>query len=159
MNFEFWLGNENLHQLTTQRQYMMRIDMISKSGESLYATYSNFMIDGEVENYRLTSLGKFKGTSGLVDAMSCHESMNFSAKDNDHDRTEKNCASTTFSGWWFNGGTDREDCPQNYCKHANLNGVYGTSSTTYGILWSGERDLQFTEMKIRPYNTNTVTFM
>ncbi|KAJ8033535.1 Ficolin-2 [Holothuria leucospilota] len=124
LNLEFWLGNENLHHLTKQKQYTLRIDLITMSGESLRKTYDNFTVDGEVGKYRLVSLGEFDGTPGLIDAMSCHETMNFSTKDNDNDCSEENCAIWTSSGWWFNGGSEKNACPRSWCKHANLNGLY-----------------------------------
>ncbi|CAH1224589.1 ANGPTL1 [Branchiostoma lanceolatum] len=41
-NGEFWLGNENIHLLTQQKNYELRIDMSDWEGESRFAEYSTF---------------------------------------------------------------------------------------------------------------------
>ena len=50
---EFWLGNENIHSLTSSGENVLRIDMEAFDGETKFAAYTNFSIDGESTNYAL----------------------------------------------------------------------------------------------------------
>ncbi|CAH1226529.1 ANGPT2 [Branchiostoma lanceolatum] len=43
-NGEYWLGNENIHLLTQQKNYKLRIDMSDWQGHSRYAEYSTFRL-------------------------------------------------------------------------------------------------------------------
>ncbi|PIK55702.1 hypothetical protein BSL78_07408 [Apostichopus japonicus] len=53
----FWLGNDKLAALTSQTQYELRIDFVSKSGEHYYAKYSSFSVGNEGTNYLLSVSG------------------------------------------------------------------------------------------------------
>ena len=50
---EFWLGNENIYSLTSSGDNVLRIDMEAFDGETRFAAYTNFSIDGESTNYAL----------------------------------------------------------------------------------------------------------
>ena len=54
----FWLGNEIIHQLTTERKYKLRVELKDWSGETKYAEYGQFNIGSESEAYKLTVSGK-----------------------------------------------------------------------------------------------------
>ncbi|KAI0219180.1 Tenascin-R [Lamellibrachia satsuma] len=110
---EFWLGNDNLHELTSQAKYMLRIDLEQKN-VSKYVVYSNFAIASESEKYRL-STGEYSGTAG--DTLACHGGIAFSIKDRYDD---KNYAKQLKGAWWYGN-----------CFHSNLNGMYGTSLRWY----------------------------
>ncbi|KAI8490280.1 Angiopoietin 4 [Branchiostoma belcheri] len=56
-NGEYWLGNENIHLLTTQKDYHLRIDMLSWDRRIRYAKYYTFRVAGESDGYRLTVSG------------------------------------------------------------------------------------------------------
>ncbi|KAG8554495.1 hypothetical protein GDO81_003809 [Engystomops pustulosus] len=139
---EFWLGNENLHTLTSTGTWELRVDLQDFEYRKYYAKYSSFQILGENENYKLL-LGGFKeGDAG--DSMAFHGNMPFSTKD--RDSTVDKCPSVYKGGWWYNR-----------CHFANLNGLYlGGKHETYGdgINWAKGKDYyysyKFTEMKIRP---------
>ena len=60
---EFWLGNDNLHSLTAQGEYELRVDLSDFESESAYAVYDSFRIADASEQYRL-SIGTYSGTSG-----------------------------------------------------------------------------------------------
>ncbi|KAK2171728.1 hypothetical protein NP493_1034g00010 [Ridgeia piscesae] len=60
---EFWLGNDYLNDITSQGQYLLRIDMEDFTDESRYAVYSIFAVGAEIEKYKLT-LGTYSGTAG-----------------------------------------------------------------------------------------------
>ncbi|PIK53062.1 Fibrinogen C domain-containing protein 1 [Apostichopus japonicus] len=61
---EFWLGNENLHTLTNQMQYELKIHFMDKNNTLYEAQYSLFQISNKTEKYAL-QLGDFiKGNAG-----------------------------------------------------------------------------------------------
>nr|KAF6378074.1 ficolin 3 [Myotis myotis] len=123
---EFWLGNENLHQLTLQGTWELRVELEDFDGNRTFAHYGSFRLLGESDHYQLV-LGKFlEGTAG--DSLSFHHGKRFSTYDADHDTTEGNCAVTVHGAWWYEA-----------CYHSNLNGPYAMSPTTahkYGIDWA-----------------------
>ncbi|CAH1224584.1 ANGPT1 [Branchiostoma lanceolatum] len=43
-NGEYWLGNENIHLLTTQNNYTLRIDMMAWDSQTRFAEYSTFRL-------------------------------------------------------------------------------------------------------------------
>nr|BAE30601.1 unnamed protein product [Mus musculus] len=57
---EFWLGNDNIHALTTQGTSELRVDLSDFEGKHDFAKYSSFQIQGEAEKYKLI-LGNFLG--------------------------------------------------------------------------------------------------
>ncbi|KAJ8018178.1 Fibrinogen-like protein A [Holothuria leucospilota] len=63
---EFWIGNDKLSFLTNQNTYELRIDVTSTDGLSFYVTYSKFRISDEYSEYKLTSVGEYKGTEANV---------------------------------------------------------------------------------------------
>ncbi|XP_035684426.1 microfibril-associated glycoprotein 4-like [Branchiostoma floridae] len=141
---EFWLGNDKLHQLTSQAQYELRVDLEDFEGNSAYAQYQVFTVGIEAARYILT-IGGYNGTAG--DSMAYHHNGSpFSTKDRDYDENPTNCAQRFKGGWWYGS-----------CHSANLNGLYHAGSyTSYGdgvnwSTWKGSRySLKHTEMKIRP---------
>ncbi|XP_030844714.1 ryncolin-1-like [Strongylocentrotus purpuratus] len=61
---EHWLGNDNIHRLSRQKTYELRIDLEDFEGHTRYATYSNFSIADEVANYTL-ALGSYSRDAGM----------------------------------------------------------------------------------------------
>ena len=51
---EFWLGNDNIHDLT-KKGNEMRIKLENKNGEKATYHYKNFSIGDEVSHYQLSS--------------------------------------------------------------------------------------------------------
>ncbi|XP_071785412.1 ficolin-1-like [Asterias amurensis] len=138
---EFWLGNDNLHRLTAQGEYELRVDLTSFDNVTGFAFYGSFSIADASDNYRLT-VGSYNGTAG--DALiAWHNNQAFSTKDRDNDAHAFNCAELYHGAWWYG-----------YCYKSNLNARYFNDATTNseGIKWygfSGYRSLKTTEMKIR----------
>ncbi|XP_063430101.1 ficolin-1-like [Mytilus trossulus] len=62
---EFWLGNGNIHALTSQRRYQLRIDLKDFDGNTRYAVYSTFSIGDADSKYKLT-IGGYTGTAGYI---------------------------------------------------------------------------------------------
>ncbi|KAK2165274.1 hypothetical protein NP493_1373g00035 [Ridgeia piscesae] len=140
---EFWLGNDYIHEITTQKRYVLRIDMADFEKESRYAVYSSFAVASETDKYKF-SLGTYSGNAG--DAMTYHANRPFSTKDRDNDAASGSCAQTYKGAWWYGG-----------CHDSNLNGAYlGGSHTSYadGIEWEFWRGLHYSlkkvTMKLRP---------
>ncbi|XP_078699836.1 angiopoietin-related protein 6-like [Branchiostoma floridae x Branchiostoma belcheri] len=145
-NGEYWLGNENIHRLTAQKDYKLRIDMEDWEGKSAYAQYNTFRVSGESEQYRLTISG-FSGDAG--DDLRYNNGDKFSTKDRDNDVDFGHCSrGYGEAGWWFGA-----------CTNNVLNGRYlgncGYSCPFWqGLVWAswkGQRySLKSVSMKIRP---------
>ncbi|KAK5614877.1 hypothetical protein CRENBAI_010446 [Crenichthys baileyi] len=161
LNAEFWLGNDNLHFLTTQGNYSVKINLEDFDGHQRYAEYKNFQVANEKDHYRLT-FGDYVGTAG--DALTGsyqvpeakwagHQGMKFSTYDQDNDNYRGNCAQEDKGGWWFNK-----------CHSANLNGLYYPNGhysalTDDGVVWYPWRgwwySLKTSVMKLRPVDYKT----
>lgn len=144
---EYWIGNENLYWLTTQRNYELMVDMEDFNGDRKSAVYYKFRVGDSSTRYQLLIRDYASHLSTAGDSMSYHDRAPFSTPDVDNDRASPGSCATHFqSGWWFAN-----------CYHANLNGIYridGEESNPLGIVWSEWRGLNIslkaTEMKIRP---------
>ncbi|XP_030062602.1 tenascin-R [Microcaecilia unicolor] len=138
---EFWLGLENIHKITSQGHYELRIDMRDGS-EAVYAYYDKFSLGDARSSFRLR-IGNFNGTSG--DSLSYHQGRPFSTKDRDNDAAVTSCALSYHGAWWFKN-----------CHRTNLNGKYGESRHSQGVNWyhwkGHEFSIPFVEMKMRPYS-------
>ena len=60
-------GNDNLHAVTAQKKYTLRVDLADFEGHTRYAEYTDFAVANEVNKYRLT-FGSYSGTAGDYDA-------------------------------------------------------------------------------------------
>ncbi|KAK2498539.1 hypothetical protein MC885_010683 [Smutsia gigantea] len=109
-NGEYWLGNKNLHLVTAQGDYTLKIDLADFEKNSRYAQYKNFKVGDEKNSYEL-NIGEYSGTAGdslagnfhpEVQWWASHQRMKFSTWDRDNDNYEGNCAKEDQSGWWFN---------------------------------------------------------
>uniref|UniRef100_A0A672Q855 Fibrinogen-like protein 1 n=1 Tax=Sinocyclocheilus grahami TaxID=75366 RepID=A0A672Q855_SINGR len=154
-NGEFWLGNDNLHYMTTQDDYTLRINLKDFEGSRRFAVYRTFKVDNEQNHYQL-QFGVYTGSAG--DALSgsyhpevqwwaSHQGMTFSTRDRDNDRYDRSCDQEDKSGWWFNR-----------CHSDNLNGFYHrgpySAVTDDGIVWYPWHgwwySLKSVQTKIRP---------
>ncbi|XP_029299588.1 microfibril-associated glycoprotein 4-like [Cottoperca gobio] len=146
---EHWLGNQQLHLLSNQEHYSLRIDLQDWSHAHRHALYHSFRIENEENQYRLHVSG-FSGT--VEDSFGWyHDQHGFSTPD-----TGNLCAEISHAGWWFH-----------QCFYANLNGVYykgGRYSLKAqnllgpdGIVWFSLKESDFYSLKavtmmIRPRN-------
>ncbi|XP_053260465.1 fibrinogen-like protein 1 isoform X3 [Podarcis raffonei] len=152
---EYWLGNKNLHYLTSQGNYTLKIDLSDFMDEQRFAQYENFKVGDEQSSYKM-NCGQYSGTAGdsltggfhpEVKWWANHQGMKFSTKDRDNDNYEENCAEEDKAGWWFNR-----------CHSANLNGLYYdgpySAATDNGIVWYTWHgwwySLKSVVMKVRP---------
>jgi len=110
----YWLGNELLHQLTSNGRYKLRFDLQDRNGNLswYYAEYSSFVVLSEAQNYKMVVAG-YSGNAG--DAFSFQNNMMFTTYDRDNDRHQSNCAVLNGGGFWYHLG----------CSHARVNTVRG----------------------------------
>ncbi|XP_027978862.1 tenascin-R isoform X2 [Eumetopias jubatus] len=138
---EFWLGLDNIHRITSQGRYELRVDM-RDGQEAAFASYDKFSVEDGRNLYKLR-LGGYNGTAG--DSLSYHQGRPFSTEDRDNDVAVTNCALSYKGAWWYKN-----------CHRTNLNGKYGESRHSQGINWyhwkGHEFSIPFVEMKMRPYN-------
>ncbi|XP_047240806.1 tenascin isoform X2 [Girardinichthys multiradiatus] len=134
---EFWLGLDNIYNLTKITKMSLRVDLRDKE-EHVFAKYSTFGV--AKRNYKL-SVGGYSGTAG--DSLSYHNNCIFSTKDRDPAPWITRCAISYQGGWWYKN-----------CHEANLNGLYGIDHKHQGVIWKSwkgeDHSIQFTEMKMRP---------
>ncbi|RUS77533.1 hypothetical protein EGW08_014717 [Elysia chlorotica] len=138
---EFWLGNDNIHTITSTGKYELRVDLKYK-GQSKFANYGKFSIDGEEEKYKL-HVGSYSGTAG--DSLTrVHNGQKFSTFDQDNDTgPDFHCARERYGAWWYKN-----------CLLSNLNGLWGDRDVK-GLRWyytTGVDSVEFSEMKIRRLN-------
>ncbi|XP_069799820.1 ficolin-1-B-like isoform X2 [Dendropsophus ebraccatus] len=141
---EFWLGNDNLHRLTADGNFHLRVDLIDFSNVHTYASFSDFSVADEAHNYTLGSIQFMGGSAG--DSLTYHKNNSFSTKDRDNDKASHNCAASYRGGWWYSS-----------CHDSNLNGLYlrgNHSSYANGVNWLKGRGYHYSyrvsEMKFRP---------
>ncbi|CAG5027789.1 unnamed protein product [Parnassius apollo] len=142
---EFWLGLEQLHYLTSQKLYELRVELETQHGRDAYASYSVLTIAPEHEGYRISTLGSFHGSAG--DSLSYHAGQKFSTHDADHDEwKDGSCAKEHGGAWWYKE-----------CDKSNLNGKYTLSAEEaqgQNIYWISFKaptvPLTKTRMMIRP---------
>ncbi|XP_070768994.1 fibrinogen-like protein 1 [Enoplosus armatus] len=164
MDAEFWLGNDNLHYITAQGNYSLRINLEDFDGHQRYAEYKSFKLANETDHYRLT-FGAYAGTAGdalsgsdrvHVSEWASHQGIKFSTYDQDNDNYKGNCAQEDKGGWWFNK-----------CHSAHLNGMYYpgghySALTDDGVVWYTWRgwwySLKTSIMKLRPIDFKTDPF-
>ncbi|XP_077054632.1 microfibril-associated glycoprotein 4-like [Siphateles boraxobius] len=124
---EYWLGLENMYQLTRNRKYMLRVDMEDFEGRKGFALYSSFSVGPESDGYKLHVSGFTDGGAG--DSLSDHNDQKFTTFDKDQDSYDNNCAKQFLGAFWFK-----------FCHKANPNGVYlwGEDDTHFsiGVVWS-----------------------
>ncbi|KAK2909543.1 hypothetical protein Q8A67_005380 [Cirrhinus molitorella] len=124
---EYWLGLENMYELTRNRKYILRVDLEDFEGKKGFALYSSFSVGPEADRYKLHVSGFKDGGAG--DSLSDHNDQKFSTFDEDHDAYGSNCAKEYLGAFWYK-----------FCHKANPNGVYlwGEDDTYSGIgvVWS-----------------------
>ncbi|RUS74986.1 hypothetical protein EGW08_017253 [Elysia chlorotica] len=133
---DFWLGNDNIHAITSSGLYELRVDL-RYNGKAAFAHYDTFYIADEVHLYALT-LGSYHGTAG--DALSGHNGRPFTTLDRDNDSYGRNCAVDFTGAWWYGG-----------CHSSNLNGKWkaGANKGPRWSTFSSDNAVSFSEMKIR----------
>uniref|UniRef100_A0A3Q3W6Y3 Fibrinogen C-terminal domain-containing protein n=1 Tax=Mola mola TaxID=94237 RepID=A0A3Q3W6Y3_MOLML len=132
---EYWLGLENIHQLTHNWTSELLVTMEDFEGHQVFAGYSSFSVGTEADGYVLSVSGFSEGGAGAYE-LYC-----------DQDIWSGNCARKFLGAFWYSN-----------CHSTNPNGVYrwGSDGTLYavGVSWYGwkghDYSLKAISMKIRP---------
>ncbi|XP_042886373.1 techylectin-5A-like isoform X2 [Penaeus japonicus] len=99
---EYFLGTDNLHVMTSNRQYRLRVEFELPDGTAKFSEWDVFYVSDRANKYKL-SVGTFLPHSMTTDCLSSQiNNMFFSTVDYDNDRTNNNCALNYQSGWWYN---------------------------------------------------------
>lgn len=145
INKEFWLGNDNIHAITNQDSYSVRIDLKRLNGEERFALYDTFYIDDEEQNYRL-HIREFSGTTN--DAISNHHLSKFYTLDRPNYPTgRKEGDKMHKGGWWLN------KYPSSNINGLNRQKILKQDGEMDSIVWSGFRfheSLAATQIAVRP---------
>lgn len=158
---DFWLGNDKLAYLTNQKDYELRIDLVSSSLVSRFAHYNLFRISDVGTKYKLVGLGNYSGNSGY-NSFNWNSGDQFSTHDQDNDISSSyHCATNHRGGWWYvtDGGIGHcyRSSAGYRCSDSNLNGNFGENGA-HGVFWRGLPgsycNVRYTEMKIRPVQSN-----
>ncbi|XP_058625882.1 microfibril-associated glycoprotein 4-like isoform X1 [Onychostoma macrolepis] len=108
MESEYWLGLDNMYQLTRNRNYKLRVDLEDFQGNKVFAQYSSFSVGPEADGYILHVSGFTDGGAG--DSLSVHNGFMFSTFDKDQDSSSHNCAKKYLGAFWYMS-----------CHHTNPN--------------------------------------
>jgi ficolin len=140
-NSNYWIGNDQLHQLTMNGRYRLRVDLQGKLDCQWYwAQYNTFIVSNEASFYQLAING-YTGTAGdsmvNTDPWSALNRAFFTTSDSDHDGfLQGNCAITPKMGYDCGGGFWYRscayalvNCPQGcypgFAWYGNIPGAYG----------------------------------
>lgn len=138
----YWLGNENIHRLTSfpNGRHILKIVLtLTEEGENITVEYDNFKMGSHEEKYKLT-IGKYKGPDGY-DALTSHKEGEFMIGKDEFRAPSNKCHTLRSGGWWYSD-----------CFLSNLNGRKfkvndQENKMDLGIYWSNARDENF-------YNVN-----
>ncbi|ETN65253.1 hypothetical protein AND_002984 [Anopheles darlingi] len=136
---EYWLGLENIYQMTLGRECELLILLEDFDGKFVYAKYKYFRIEGEKDNYKISKLHGYVGTAG--NSLQSSDGMAFSTYDMDNDRSDElNCAKENHGGWWYKD-----------CGDSNLNGAYRKeySHDRMGLYWEEFRGYYYSLKRTR----------
>lgn len=132
---EFWLGNDNLHRITSSDS-ILRIELQRTNGQKGYAKYGGFRVADESEKYRC-NMNSYEGNIGngfygKADPKLNTRGMKFGTPDQDNDNSQGKCFPN--GGWWAN-----------QCGEVNPNARNGP----WWRPWASDSSLKFSEMKVR----------
>ncbi|XP_071789732.1 ficolin-2-like [Asterias amurensis] len=132
---EFWLGNDNLRNLTEYDEgtWQIRLDMTDWNFTDSWFEYGEFRVTGDQYQLYVGSYNTESTAGNVFDEMykgdrHSHNGMLFTTKDTDNDRrtqsdviygNELNCGISFRGGWWYNN-----------CYICNPNGLYMQGGST-----------------------------
>ena len=125
----YWMGLEEMHQLTTTHDVDLNINIETYEGEPFTMTLEGFSVGNVASNYQMHFWGYSQSSDRVKRELfrSDYSGTMFTTRDRDNDPLPINCASHIFRGGWWYGM---------YCGRINPNGNYeGDVTPTYtGIL-------------------------
>lgn len=143
---DLWLGNDHLYDLTNSFYATLRTDVNDYQGNSVYSEHTVVTIGNEESKYLLTIKGLYVGNDS--NALSAHNNMMFTTKDNDNDMSLSNCAQYHKGGFWY------KNC---VVGGASPNGIYTgnknqNNSGIFWMPWKGTENMKSVQIMIRPAN-------
>ena len=109
-------GCDNIHDLTSLKQYTLAIDVTLWNGFFFSAQYTRFTIASGSNLYQLT-IGGYSGNTS--DGFTDHDGSAWSTYDRDN--SGHNCVSFYKGPWWYSNSSS-------FCYHINLNNIYWANS-------------------------------
>ena len=113
----YWMGLEEIHQLSTAHDVSLFIDIETFEGEPFTVTLQTFSVGNATGNYTLNYSGYSQSSDRLKRPLFYNSSsvLMFTTRDQDNDRARNyNCASDIYrGGWWYDS-----------CLHFTPNGYY-----------------------------------
>merc|ERR1719431_1654496 len=109
----YWYGLQKMHEKTLSGRW--KVALVYRCGENdRCAVLNDFRIDGENEKFKLhvgAEVSRKGFPSGLT--LDYNNEMAFTTSDRDNDIWISNCAaySTISGGWWYDGCTINDICP------------------------------------------------
>lgn len=140
---EFWLGNDNIHSLTSQEENELKVDIEFFNGSCKTYYFDSFKLENEKSNYRIKIGNSFNGHG--ANYFLHHDNLEFSTHDRFNGYNKQNCAKVHSGGWWF----------QNViCYDVFLTGIYKDAddkqNELHSIFWPSWQPLKTVQMKIKP---------
>ena len=124
----YWMGLEEIHQLTTTHDVSLYVNIETFEGEPLTLKLETFSVGNAASNYTMHFVGYSQSSDRVKRTIfpSIYNDLMFTTRDRDNDMWgDDNCASgRQRGGWWYN-----------YCTRINPNGNYegDVSPTSTGI--------------------------
>ena len=118
----YWMGLEEIHQLTTTHDVSMDINIETFEGEPFTLKLQTFSVGNVAGNYAWHFSGYSQSSDRVKGTLfpSNYNGMMFTTRDRDNDLWGANCASGEHrGGWWYRS-----------CAYINLNGNYEGDVTT-----------------------------
>ncbi|XP_057297327.1 fibrinogen-like protein 1 [Hydractinia symbiolongicarpus] len=132
---EFWLGNDYIHNLSTQGEITLRIHSTAENNMKKVSILTHFRVSGEHKFYQVTYQSMSGPSLNGVDTE--FNQSDFSTFDLDRDsKLNINCAERFNTGFWLDG-----------CPMANLNGPYAAGFGFIWKNWNAPEDLQIYQLK------------
>ena len=112
----YWMGLEEIHQLTTTHVVNLYIDIKTFVGEPFTLELETFLVDDAESNYAMYFTGYSHSSDRVRDSLfpSSYNGMMFTTRDRDNDLDHVNCASEYLRGGWWH----------KRCARVNPNGNY-----------------------------------
>ena len=153
---EYWIGNEYLHYLTSNRSYTVRFDLMDWDNETAYAEYSSFYVESEADKYRLL-IGEYSGNASADETEDAqhgflyHNNTQFTTDDQDNDNlASSNCVHLHgYGGFWYKGCV-RAGATNDYCARSVVQNSCALNKLRWDAWHGAHYSLQKLAMMMRP---------
>ena len=112
----YWMGLEEIHQLTTTHDVCLDIDIETFEGDPFTLKLQTFPVGNATCNYTLNFSGESQSSDRIKSTifLEIYNNMMFSTQDRDNDIWPENCASDIYRGGWWYGNCGRITPNGNY---------------------------------------------